>query len=235
MITAGASLGNLSAGRVGIVNMCAANMITTLPIAIRYSAVRRQFGADGSNKATRELPVIEYQMQQWRLFPYLAATYIMKFFGDLFYANFVEYIIGQMFNDNKDEIALKGQEIHAISSSAKPLAGWLARDAIQECRYDFPTFRTKFFYALSYVFIFRIIFLKLEFFKQPYREACGGHGYLRAAGIGTRRNDHDANCTYEVSAAMQIICSVGFMIIYFRGNHFDRETTTCFSSKPATG
>ncbi|CAL8130572.1 unnamed protein product [Orchesella dallaii] len=154
----GASLGNLSAGRVGIVSMCVANMITTLPIAIRYSAVRRQFGSNGSN----ELPVIEYQMQQWRLFPYLAATYVLKFFGDHLYTSFVEYIVDQMFSDNKDEIAMKGQEIHAISSSAKPLAGWLARDAIQECR-----------------------------------EACGGHGYLRAAGIGTRRNDHDANCTYE--------------------------------------
>lgn len=153
-------MGNLSAGRVGIVSMCVANMITTLPIAIRYSAVRRQFGSDGS----QEMPVIEYQMQQWRLFPYLAATYVMKFFGDLLYTKFVEYIIDQMFGDNPDELAMKGQEIHAISSSAKPLAGWLARDAIQECR-----------------------------------EACGGHGYLRAAGIGNRRNDHDANCTYEVS------------------------------------
>lgn len=117
--------------------MCVANMISTLPIAIRYSAVRRQFGSDGS----KELPVIEYQMQQWRLFPYLAATYIMKFFGDLLYTKFVEYIIDQMFSENKDEVAMKGQEIHAISSSAKPLAGWLARDAIQECRYNSLVFR----------------------------------------------------------------------------------------------
>jgi acyl-CoA oxidase len=27
-----------------------------------------------------------------------------------------------------------GREIHALSSSCKPLAGWMARDAIQECR-----------------------------------------------------------------------------------------------------
>lgn len=158
----GASLGNLSAGRVGIVSMCAANMVATIPIAVRYSAVRRQFGPDGKT----ELPVIEYQMQQWRLFPYLAATYVMKFFGDFLYLKFVEYIVDSMFSDDKDELAMKGQEIHAISSSAKPLAGWLARDAIQECR-----------------------------------EACGGHGYLKAAGIGHRRNDHDANCTYEVSCS----------------------------------
>lgn len=27
-----------------------------------------------------------------------------------------------------------GKEIHALSSASKPLAGWIARDAIQECR-----------------------------------------------------------------------------------------------------
>lgn len=27
-----------------------------------------------------------------------------------------------------------GAEVHALSSAGKPIAGWLARDAIQECR-----------------------------------------------------------------------------------------------------
>lgn len=102
-------------------------------------------------------------MQQWRLFPYLAAAYVIKFVGDSIYDDFVNFILSS-FNPEMDPELLSnwGIEIHAISSSGKPLGGWLARDAIQESR-----------------------------------EACGGHGYLKAAGIGALRDDHDANVTYE--------------------------------------
>lgn len=40
----GASLGNLSSGRVGIINMANMNLHLAVVIAIRYSAVRKQFG-----------------------------------------------------------------------------------------------------------------------------------------------------------------------------------------------
>jgi acyl-CoA oxidase len=158
MFHTGAVLGNMSAARSAIIPFCVANMTNALTISIRYSAVRRQFGTDGE-----EFPVIEYQMQQWRLFPYLAATYVMKYVGDKLYSDFVYFVMSQ-FNPDMDKEALAnlGTEIHVLSATAKPIAGWLARDSIQESR-----------------------------------EACGGHGYLRAAGIGRLRDDNDANVTYE--------------------------------------
>lgn len=67
-----------------------------------------------------------------------------------------------MFGGDQEDIGEQGAEIHAVSSAAKGLAGFICRDAIQECR-----------------------------------EACGGHGYLKASGLGDLRSDHDANNTYE--------------------------------------
>ncbi|CAG2201412.1 ACOX1 [Mytilus edulis] len=81
----GASLGALSGGRVGITGMCTCNLKLCMPIAIRYSAARRQFGPPGKE----EIPVLEYQLQQWRLLPFLAATYVLEHWSDSFFMDFV--------------------------------------------------------------------------------------------------------------------------------------------------
>lgn len=54
----GASLGSLSVGRLSIVNICVAYITKAVPIAIRYTAVRKQFGPPNGE----ELPVLEYQL-----------------------------------------------------------------------------------------------------------------------------------------------------------------------------
>ncbi|XP_076344547.1 peroxisomal acyl-coenzyme A oxidase 3-like [Tachypleus tridentatus] len=154
----GASLGSLSMGRVGIVGMCVANIHKCLPIAIRYSAIRCQFGPENG----KEIPVLDYQLQQWRLLPYLAAAYLLFQFGESFREDYVQFQVAVLFGEKTPVVSEQGAEIHALSCASKPLAGWIARDAIQECR-----------------------------------EACGGHGYLAAAGFGGPRNDNDANCMYE--------------------------------------
>ncbi|XP_056884218.1 peroxisomal acyl-coenzyme A oxidase 3 isoform X2 [Takifugu flavidus] len=126
----GASLGALSGGRVSIARMALVNLKLALTVAIRFSATRRQFGP----KDTEEVPVLEYQTQQWRLIPYLAAAYALEHFTKSFFLNFVEFQMGQMMKDKSDRQEELGREIHAVSCSSKPLGSWTAQRGIQECR-----------------------------------------------------------------------------------------------------
>ncbi|EFN80595.1 peroxisomal acyl-coenzyme A oxidase 3 isoform X2 [Harpegnathos saltator] len=128
----GSSLGALSGGRIAITNICAEYMSLAIVIALRYCAVRRQFGPTEDN----ELPVIEYQTQQWRLLPHLAATYAIKLFSKDFFIKLIEFNLSRFTDENIDPdlIANMGMEIHALSSATKPFCSWTARDAIQDCR-----------------------------------------------------------------------------------------------------
>lgn len=126
----GMTLGSLSMGRVAIVGICATNLVKGIVISIRYSAVRRQFGPENQE----ELPVIEYQLQQWRLIPFLAAAYAMSYYSAILYKDFVSFHIAVMFGEKSPEVSEQGVELHMLSCAAKCKAGWLARDAIQESR-----------------------------------------------------------------------------------------------------
>ncbi|XP_071443001.1 peroxisomal acyl-coenzyme A oxidase 3-like isoform X2 [Hetaerina americana] len=134
----GASLGSLSAGRVAIVNLCSSNMSKAIVIAVRYSAVRKQFGpptpSNASGRLPTELPVIEYQLQQWRLLPLLAAAYAMKVFADVICETFIQFAISNAFKDDSEKMLGLGIELHGLLSSAKPLCSWITQKGIQECR-----------------------------------------------------------------------------------------------------
>ncbi|XP_043918737.1 peroxisomal acyl-coenzyme A oxidase 3 [Protopterus annectens] len=126
----GASLGALSSGRVNITAMASVNLKLAISIAIRFSATRRQFGPTSDE----EIPVLEYQLQQWRLFPYLAASYALDYFSRSLIMNFFELHLGLMMNDKSQRQADLGREMHALSSASKPLASWTAQRGVQECR-----------------------------------------------------------------------------------------------------
>ncbi|XP_076828187.1 peroxisomal acyl-coenzyme A oxidase 3-like isoform X4 [Brachyhypopomus gauderio] len=126
----GASLGALSGGRVSITRMATVNLKLAMTVAVRFSATRRQFGPTEDE----EIPVLEYQLQQWRLIPYLAAVYALDIFAKSFFLNFVEFQMGLLMKDDSARQAELGREIHAMSCSSKPLASWTAQRAIQECR-----------------------------------------------------------------------------------------------------
>lgn len=126
----GASLGALSGGRVGITRMALVNLKLAVTVAVRFSATRRQFGP----KEDEEIPVLEYQLQQWRLIPFLAAVYALEHFTKSFSMNFVEFQMGLLMKDKSDRQAELGREIHALSCASKPLGSWTAQRGIQECR-----------------------------------------------------------------------------------------------------
>lgn len=156
----GAALESFSAGRIGIMQESSNTLSHAVVIAVRYAALRKQFGPDLNGPET---PIIEYQLHQWRIFPYLAAACVLKIsVASLtqIYLNTVEK--SQANNNGFETLTVEVSEIHALVSCSKPLVTWTARDAIQEAR-----------------------------------EACGGHGYLRASNLGELRNNHDPSCTYE--------------------------------------
>uniref|UniRef100_A0A8C3IM77 Acyl-coenzyme A oxidase n=1 Tax=Chrysemys picta bellii TaxID=8478 RepID=A0A8C3IM77_CHRPI len=76
----------------------------------------------------------ETQTTQWRLLPYLAATYALDHFAKSLFMNFIEFHIGLLMKDKSPRQAEIGREIHALSTGGKPLASWTAQQAAQECR-----------------------------------------------------------------------------------------------------
>ncbi|XP_074028511.1 peroxisomal acyl-coenzyme A oxidase 3 [Leptinotarsa decemlineata] len=126
----GAALGSLSAGRVNIACICETLGLKALTIALRYAAVRKQFGPEGES----EIPILEYQSHCLRLIPYLAAAYVLRNFNDYLSEQFFEFMIETMTGNVRPDAPEMGIEIHGVSSSSKPMAGWLMRDAIQESR-----------------------------------------------------------------------------------------------------
>ncbi|XP_034946193.1 peroxisomal acyl-coenzyme A oxidase 3 [Chelonus insularis] len=128
----GASLGVLSLGRVTITNICSKYSILAMAIAVRYCAVRKQFGPSDKE----EWPVIEYQALYGRLMPLLAAVFAIHIFSTDFLSRARQFQI-RMINaqhEDKSQLATEGLELHAMSSATKPLCTWTARDIIQDCR-----------------------------------------------------------------------------------------------------
>ncbi|KAL2721083.1 peroxisomal acyl-coenzyme A oxidase 3 [Vespula maculifrons] len=126
----GASFGALSIGRFNITWICSSFLNLAVVIALRYCAIRKQFGPSENE----EWPVIEYQAQQARLFPHLAFAYAVKIFSQKYCEIINNFQIKLVSGEDRDKLHLEGIELHALSSATKPLCSWIARDAIQDCR-----------------------------------------------------------------------------------------------------
>ena len=137
-------------------------------IALRYAIGRRQFKSEGADEEALETQLIDYPLHQKRLFPYLAAAYVISA-GALK----IEETIGSTLEILDDAVdaddfdgIMKGIELMKSlfidSGSMKSSCTWLAAEAIDQCR-----------------------------------QACGGHGYSAYNGFGKAYNDWVVQCTWE--------------------------------------
>ncbi|XP_020247270.1 peroxisomal acyl-coenzyme A oxidase 1-like [Asparagus officinalis] len=95
-------------------------------IAVRYSAVRRQFGSQDGGP---EIQVIDYKTQQNRLFPLLASAYAFRFVGEWLkwlYADVTKRLQANDFSTLP--------EAHACTAGLKSLTTSTTADGIEECR-----------------------------------------------------------------------------------------------------
>ncbi|XP_029456328.1 peroxisomal acyl-coenzyme A oxidase 1 isoform X1 [Rhinatrema bivittatum] len=95
-------------------------------IAIRYSAVRHQ---SEMKPGEPEPQILDYQTQQYKLFPLLATAYAYQFVG-AYMTETYHRITGDINEGNLSELP----ELHALSAGLKAFTTWVASAGIEECR-----------------------------------------------------------------------------------------------------
>lgn len=115
--------------RAGFVSMAGGYLARAVTVAMRYSCVRQQGFVDtstGSYKSA-EKQIIDYQVQQYRIFKQLAISYAMKFSG--------RWLL------KRQQVAKSGEdksqdlkEIAATAAGLKGLCTYMAWEGIEDCR-----------------------------------------------------------------------------------------------------
>eukprot|EP01100_Stratorugosa_tubuloviscum_P000907 TRINITY_DN1200_c0_g1_i4.p1 TRINITY_DN1200_c0_g1~~TRINITY_DN1200_c0_g1_i4.p1 ORF type:complete len:469 (-),score=180.56 TRINITY_DN1200_c0_g1_i4:32-1438(-) len=114
-------LGELSAGRALLSSPLPLQVGIT--IAIRYSALRPQFGPPNQP----EIPILFYQSQKRRLIPLIATCYAMCFTRNVIYVTW-----GSSVGVHVEK--LERNEIHALTSGVKALTTELIANGLKTCR-----------------------------------------------------------------------------------------------------
>lgn len=116
--------------RIILIELISANVSKAVTIAVRYSAVRRQGLNPDKFDASKEIQIIDYQAQKYKLIPSICIAHSLKAVSIL------------LFNAFKDtnEVVERSKELgetpllHAISSGMKALASDIGSNAIEVCR-----------------------------------------------------------------------------------------------------
>ncbi|XP_058021928.1 peroxisomal acyl-coenzyme A oxidase 1 isoform X2 [Ahaetulla prasina] len=109
-----------------IVGDAARSLARACTIAIRYSAVRHQ---SELKPGEPEPQILDYQTQQYKLFPLLATAYAFHFVG-AYMKDTYRRITGNIQDGDLSELP----ELHALSAGLKAFSSWTANAGIEECR-----------------------------------------------------------------------------------------------------
>lgn len=110
--------------RTALLSNSAYSLGKAVAIAIRYSHLRKQF----KNDLKEEIPVIQYQLQQFKLFPLLAKAFAMMCcFRKI--TQIVEITDNQINQNNFQNL----QETHVILSGAKAFFTWWCSNGLTVC------------------------------------------------------------------------------------------------------
>uniref|UniRef100_A0A4W4E8Y7 Acyl-coenzyme A oxidase n=1 Tax=Electrophorus electricus TaxID=8005 RepID=A0A4W4E8Y7_ELEEL len=112
--------------RAMIVGESARALSKACTIAIRYSAVRHQ---SELQPGEAEPQILDYQAQQYKLFPLLATAYAFTFVGQ-YMSQMYNRITGDINQGDFSELP----ELHALAAGLKAFTTWTANAGIEVCR-----------------------------------------------------------------------------------------------------
>lgn len=118
--------GSMLAVRVKIVSNSSRALTIAATVAVRYSAVRRQFSM---SKGSKESQILDYTSQQYRILPYLAGAYAVNFT-----AEWMTSLYEKLHEDFKCGDFSLLASAHASSSGLKSLFTEFISRGIEECR-----------------------------------------------------------------------------------------------------
>lgn len=121
--------GSLTYVRAQIVHHARLVLARAVTVAIRYTAVRRQFTDRDSNGTGPEMSVLDYPTVQIRILPLLATTFALHYTG-LAMRRVYENARQDVERGNFRSLA----HMHSMSSGLKSLCTMLAADGIETCR-----------------------------------------------------------------------------------------------------
>lgn len=118
--------GGMTALRAGIVAMVSRKLSMAVTIAVRYSAVRRQSEIQAG---AGEVQVLDFQTQQHRLFPQIAAAYATTIASDNV-GSYYRHVSAQIDKGDLQELPM----LHALSAGLKAYCSWVCSEGVEVCR-----------------------------------------------------------------------------------------------------